>query len=164
MSQQNNLDYPAIQAQIEKQLIREKQIWQLFFFVMSLALYAIFVVVGWALFLGNGGQVPAMNIPGMARAANPLGDAMMLLSVAGLIPLLLQGSNLIMMTKRGERQLRDRIAGRIMQEALKKNYEEATLVSEKPKRAITLSEEGEFEDVVEALPTVETHHRVVDKR
>lgn len=158
MNNGSPLDYSIIQEQAEQQLQREKQRMQLVFFVVSLIFYIGLLVIGWSLFLNNGGQLPSTNIPGGARAANPLGDAMMLLTVAGLLPLIFQLTTLIMSTRLGERQLRDRITGRIMRTELQKQLELANAAKEKPKRAVHLTDDGELEedDGVAVQPDVET--------
>jgi hypothetical protein len=144
MTDNSGLDYQAIQERIEQQLRREKQIMQLFFFLISLAFYIAFLGFGWALFLNNGGQLPSANIPGAAKAANPLGDAMLMLAIAGFVPLMFQAITLVMTTKRGERQVRDRIAGRIMQAEMQKKLE---ALKDKPKRSMRLTDDGELEEV-----------------
>jgi hypothetical protein len=158
MTDNSGLDYQAIQDRIEQQLRKEKQIMQLFFFLGSLAFYVGFLVIGWGLFLNNGGQPPSANIPGAAKVANPLGDAMMLLTIAGFVPLMLQAITLVMSTRRGERQMRDRIAGRIMQAEMKKNLEALSSSKDKPKRSMRLTDDGELEEVTDDENLKEFRH------
>lgn len=143
----NDLNYPELQERIQQELNREKQRMQLFLFLLSLGFYIVLMVVGWGLFLNNGGQPPSANIPGMARDANPLGDAMMMVSIAGFVPLLIQLVNLIVTTRVGERQLRERITGRIMQAEMKKLYEAE---QNKPKNVMRLTDDGELEEIATA--------------
>lgn len=152
----SGMDYPEIQERIEKQLTKEKRFMQFFFFVFSLGLYIVLITVGWSLFLSNGGQIPSGNWPGIAKAANPIGDAMMMLTVAGFIPLLFQFINLILSTRIGERQLRDRVTGRIMQAEMKKQYDALEAAKNKPKRTMRLTDDGEIEEVTE---DIEQHAR-----
>ncbi|MEP7287384.1 MAG: hypothetical protein ABI947_16630 [Chloroflexota bacterium] len=144
------LDYSAIQAQIEQQLQRDKLQMQRIFFVISLIFYIALMVIGWGLFLNGGGQPPYPNIPGVAHPANPLGDAMTLVTVAGFLPLVFQLTMLVMNTRLGGRQLRDRVTGRIMQREFQKQHEFAA--KEKPKRSVHLSDDGELiEDDAEVV-------------
>ncbi len=152
MTNNSGLDYPAIQQRIEKQLQKEKLQMQVLFFLISLAMYIGLLAVGWGIFLSNGGQLPSANIPGVARAANPLGDAMMLLSVAGFLPLVMQLTVLIMATRRGEKQLRERVTGRIMQAEMAKQMAAEQELAEKPKRAMRLTDDGELEEVDDPSP------------
>ncbi len=145
----NDLNYPELQERIQQELNREKQRMQLFLFLLSLGFYIVLMIVGWGLFLNNGGQPPSANIPGMARDANPLGDAMMMVSIAGFVPLLIQLVNLIVTTRVGEKQLRERIAGRIMQAELKKRYDALEAEQDKPKHAMSLTDDGELEEIAE---------------
>ncbi len=153
------LDYQALQEQIERQLLKEKQQMQLIFFLVSLVTYLGFFVIGWWLFLNNGGQPPMANLPGIAKAANPLGDAMTMISIAGLMPLIFQLTMLVMNTRRGEKQLRDRIAGRITQAEMKKQFEAAEALKEKPKRSVHLTDDGELEETVEPENVSEIQRR-----
>ncbi len=143
------MDYHEIQEQIDKQLQKEKWQVQLFLFLFSLGVYILLLVIGWSLFLSNGGQPPGMNIPGVAKPANPLGDAMTMISVAGMLPVLFQFINLILATKMGERQLRERITGRIMQGEMKRELDAQEAAKNKPKRAMRLTDDGELEEIAE---------------
>ncbi len=141
----NNLDYDVLQQKVETELAKQKRILQVLLFVMSIAFYLAFMAFGWGLFLSNGGQPPAMNLPGVARAANPLGDAMMMLSIAGFIPILVQFVILFLGTRLGERQMRERVTGRLVTAQMRQLEPQ----KEKAKRMMQLGDDGELEAISE---------------
>jgi ABC-type multidrug transport system fused ATPase/permease subunit len=143
-----HIDQNALREQIEVELKKEKRYMAFFLFLFSLALYIVFMLVAWSLFLSNGGTLPAANMPGVAKVANPLGDAMMFASFAGFFSLLVQFINLVMSTRAGERQLRERITGRVLSAALlAQGDDQAVKTKEKRKRAMRVSDDGELEEV-----------------
>ena len=147
----NNLDYNVLQQKVEAELAKQKRIVQVLLFMMSIAFYIAFMAFGWGLFLNNGEQPPTANLPGVARAANPLGDAMLLLSIAGFIPILVQFVILFLGTRLGERQMRERVTGRLVTAQMR----QLELPKEKAKRMMQLGDDGELEAITD--PDEEVH-------
>jgi hypothetical protein len=146
MSQQE-IDYRAIRRRAETDLAREKSKVRLIFFLTYLALFAVFMVFGWGLYLANGGTLPQPNIPGVSRETNPVTVAMSLLSAVGFMGLIFQFVSLILDTKIGERQLRERAMGRVMSAEMKRmGIDDEDMPHEKAKRLVRLGDDGELEE------------------
>lgn len=138
--------YDGMQQQIEEQTHRELQQMRLIFLILSSILCIVFMVIAWSLFLSNGGRFPSGNMPGAARDANPFGDAMMLLTIAAFLPVLLQFVTWLLGTRIGGRQIRDRIAGRVLRTALLERMKADEEQQRKVKRAVRLTDDGELAD------------------
>jgi O-antigen/teichoic acid export membrane protein len=162
---QNELDYPAIRRRVEEELRREKARMRLIFFFISLLLFVIFIAIGWGVYLANGGTAPQANIPGVSREENPFTFAMTMITAAGFINLVFQLVSVIVDTKRGERQLREQVTGRIINKEIQRlGLSEDDAPREKAKRLVRLGDDGELEEVlsdeeVEIEPAVKTRRR-----
>lgn len=143
------LDYPAIRKQIEAGIQKEKRNMRLIFFAISLVLFIAFTVIAW----GMSGLNPmdASNIPGIpSNASDPLTSAMVMLNLGWFAALLFQFVNIVVDTRAGEQQIRDRVTGREMSKALLDlSEDQAGPIREKAKHMMRLSDDGELEAIVE---------------
>ncbi|MCU0513001.1 MAG: hypothetical protein MUE40_10565 [Anaerolineae bacterium] len=136
-----------LRRRVEKELKAEKLRVRAVFFVVSFIMYVVFMLMSWGIFLSNGGAAP---IPGVEDS--PLVGSMIMLSVAGFMGLLFQFIALMMETKAGEREMRERLASQVLNSAmLRLGYEDEDLLEETPrekaKRIMRLTDDGELEAV-----------------
>lgn len=145
-----------LRRRVEKELKAEKLQVRIIFFSITLLIYVLFMVIGWGMFLANGGAQP---IPGVED--NPLVGGMVMLSVAGFLGVLFQFISLMLETRQGERQMRDRIAARVLSSAMLRlgygdeEHSGEETEREKAKRIMRLSDDGELEEVIDEEPPEE---------
>jgi uncharacterized membrane protein len=144
----DQIDYQAVRKDVEVQLDKRKRLSRLIFFITSLFMYVLFMLMGWDM-------ASSANI---LASENTIG-AMVMLSVAGFIGVLFQFISVMLDTKNAEDQLRKQLMG----EALGAQILRIGSAAEKakPKREMTVSDDGELEPVSmdELLDEQETARR-----
>lgn len=142
------LDYRAIRQRVEDGVRRQKQVTRTVLFGVNVFIYALFMLIGWGIFLSSGGAA-ASAAAAAGQSDSPLVGAMVMTSMAGFMGLMFQFISLMMETKRGEDSLRERLAAReINLELLKLGMDDAA-VMEKRKGMMRLTDDGELEAVVD---------------
>ena len=154
------LDYRAIRERVDEKLKREMRLAKFVLFAVNLGLFAACMVMAWHLYLSNGGVPPVweefINIPGIARpAGNPATSALVMLTVGWIVALLIQGVSMILDTKLGQRQTRERIMGREVNKEIERLGLYTESQKEKAKHVMRLSDDGELEEVVEDVEPLE---------
>ena len=149
------LDYRAIRTRVNEGLKKQKFRTRFIFFIVSLLIFALFMIFGWGLFLSNGGaDVVATD------GDTPLVGAMIMASMTGFLGLLFQGIGLALDTKAGEDSMRERLVAReISKEMMLMGADET---DEKRKHMMRLSDDGELQEVVEdeAVPESKRQQRI----
>lgn len=143
------LDYRSIRKRAEELLVRDKRMMRLIFLIINLVIYIAFMIIGWSLFLNNGGQAPTTGVHVGFNEEDPFTAAMVLLSTVGGIGVLFQFISLIIETKAGERQMRERAMGRALNEEMMRLADETGEPQEKAKHMMQLSDDGELEAIVD---------------
>jgi hypothetical protein len=145
----SELDTRAIRQRIEVGVQKEKRKMRHVFFIISLVMFIAFSIVAW----GMSGLNPmdTANIPGISsNISDPLTSAMIMLNVGWFAALLFQFASIVVDTRVGEQQIRDRVTGREMSKALLDlGEDEAAPIREKAKHMMRLSDDGELEAIVE---------------
>jgi hypothetical protein len=143
------LDYAAIRKRIAAGIQREKRSMRLIFFVASLVMFIVFTVLAW----GMSGLNPlnATNIPAIpSHLSESLTSAMIMLNIGWLAALIFQFAGIVVDTRVGEQQIRDRVTGREMNKALLAlGEDESAPIREKAKHMMRLTDDGELEAIVE---------------
>ncbi len=141
-----DLDYRAIRKRVEAGVVQRKFRSRMALFAASFFIYALFMIIGWGMFLSSGGQ----NIPLVdSQGDSILVGAMTMLSMAGGLGLLFQFIALTLDSKRSEERFRERlVAQEINREMLKMGLDEME-EHEKRKGMMRLTDDGELEEVVE---------------
>ncbi len=146
----SDLDYRAIRKRVEAGVSQQKFRTRRGFFFGTLFTYAVFLIIGWAIFLSSGGA-EASALLASGRSSSPLVGAMIMLSMSGLMGLIFQGVSLALDTKRGEDSIRERLVAReINQEMLKMGLDDVE-EHQKRKGMMRLTDDGELEEVVEEV-------------
>lgn len=140
----SQLDYRAIRKRAEEQIQRDKRTMRVAFFVVNFLLYILFMIIAWGMFLGNGGG--RLN---PSNGDDPITGAMIMLSVIGFLGVMFQFVSLMVETKAGERQMRERAMGRALSEEMLRLAEESGEPQEKAKHMMQLSDDGELEAIVD---------------
>lgn len=134
------LDYRKIRRLADERLTSEKFRTRISFFAASLFAFILFEVISWALFLSRDGS---------SSGNGAVVGALVLLTISGMLGLLGQGMSIMLDTKAGERQLREKVYGSVMNEELMRLGEEDDSLSEKAKHMTRLTDDGELEEVAE---------------
>lgn len=138
----SELDYRAIRARVNEGLKKQKFRTRLALFIASLVIFIILMLIGWGIFISNGGaEVVA------ADGDTPLVGAMIVTSMTGFMGVLFQGIGLALDTKAGEDSLRERLVAREIGKAMMQMG--ADEVEEKRKHMLRLSDDGELQEVVD---------------
>jgi hypothetical protein len=135
----NNIDYGAIRKRVQDGVKRQITLTRATFFVVNLVLFILFMILGWGMALSQ--YTPLNNGDDMVIGG------MVLLSMTGFIGLLFNGISLVMETKAGQRQIRERLIAAEMGKALLNLDDEGE--EQKAKRTMALSDDGELVEVVE---------------
>lgn len=146
----SELDYRAIRKRVEAGVQRQKRITRTTLFVVSLCLYILFMIIGWAIFLSFGGA-EASAAAASGRSDSPLIGAMIMLSVSGFLGVMFQAISLSLDTRLSEESIREKLVAReINREMLSMGMDE-TEVSDKRKGMMRLTDDGELETLDDAL-------------
>lgn len=144
-----DLDYRAIRKRVEAGVQRQKQIMRTTLFVVNLCMYIVLMLVGWGIFLGFGGAEASAALAS-GRSDSPLVGAMIVLSVAGFMGVLFQFITLMVETRRGEENMREKLLAReINRELLNLGLDESE-ETEKRKGMMRLTDDGELETLDDA--------------
>jgi hypothetical protein len=144
-----DLDYRAIRKRVEAGIVVQKKRTRTVMFAVSVFIYALFMIIGWGMFLTTGAQ----NLMS-AGFVDKQGDsilvgAMIMLSMAGAMGLLFQFISLAIESKRSEDRMRERLVAReINNEMLRMGMDEVE-EHEKRKGMMRLTDDGELEEVLE---------------
>ena len=153
------IDYQAMNERIEAGVRKEKNLSKFVLFLVNLALFVVFLVLAWQMFVQGGGTPPTMadmiNLPGVPKpTSNPLTSALLMMSVGCGIAVFIQAVMMIIDTPLGERSIRDRAAGREMRKAMARAAAAAADEPEKRKGMMRLTDDGELE-AIEDVTAVE---------
>jgi O-antigen/teichoic acid export membrane protein len=111
---QHEIDYRLIRRRAEEQLQRDKLRMRRIFFAVYLFMFVLFMAISWVMYLSSGGALPQPNIPGVATTNDPITGAMVMLSTLAFMGVIFQMVSMIVDTKAGERQMRERAYGRML--------------------------------------------------
>jgi hypothetical protein len=128
----NQIDYAAVREETEEQLRKRKNIMRWVFFAVNLIIYGLFLILGWSMF-------GTTTLPEEAIGGG------VLLSVAGFMGILFQFITLMVDTKQGEEQMRKQIMSEVLSAQILRMGSAAE--KDKPKREMTLTDDGELEPV-----------------
>lgn len=135
----SELDYQVVQQQVEAEIERIKGRNRLVLYGVHLALYLIFVILAWFIF-------PTIN---RGAGINEIGvNIGTLLTLGWTIMLVTQGIALAN-EKRGEDQLREQLIGRAITAEMMRQGLSVSNNSDKQKRTMRLSNDGELEELVD---------------
>ncbi len=144
-----DLDYRAIRKRVEAGIVVQKKRTRTIMFAVSIFIYALFMIIGWGMFLSTGAQ--NMVAPGFVdkQGDSLLVGAMIMLSMAGGMGLLFQFIALAIDSKASEDRMRERLVAReINNEMLRIGVDEVE-EHEKRKGMMRLTDDGELEEVVD---------------
>jgi hypothetical protein len=130
------LDYRKIRRLADERLQSEKFRTRITFFSASLFTFILFEVISWGLFLAQDGS----------SSSGAFVAGLVLLTIAGMLSMLAQAMSLVLDTKSGERQLREKTYARVLSEEMMR-LGEADDFPGKPKHMTRLTDDGELEDV-----------------
>ncbi len=159
----NDIDYRQIRRRAEERLQRDKLLMRRIFFVVYLFMFILFMIISWGMYLSAGGALPQANIPGVANTNDPIAGAMVMLSMLGFMGVLFQFISLIVDTKAGERQMRERAYGRALGEEMMRLGEDEDSLEEKPKHMTRLTDDGELEEIVDDAAYDEVERKTLRK-
>lgn len=144
-----DLDYKAIRKRVEAGIVVQKKRTRTVMFVVSIFIYALFMIIGWGMFLSTGAQNLATAGFVDKQGDSILIGAMIMLSMAGAMGLLFQFISLAIDMKGSEDRMRERLVAReINNELLRMGVDEGEEY-EKRKGMMRLTDDGELEEVVE---------------
>ncbi len=163
------LDYQRINERVEESVKRDKRLAKYLPFVINAVLFVIVLVIGWQIYLGNGGSLPGLdeiiNLPEILRSrGNPTTAALLILCGGWALALLFQGVVLIIDTPFGERAMRDKAMEREIRKEMTRMRLAEQKAPEKRKGMMRLTDDGELEaidDVVEIDVTPIKQYRKV---
>lgn len=123
-----HLDYEALNEQVNRAVNRRRMAAKVVFFVLSLFMFVLFMIIGWGMVLsGNAeGAISALG----SGDANPVFGGMFMLSMGWLTTLVFQGLALIFDTPAGEKSIRREVVSQQVGEQLLQQMG----AGEKPKR------------------------------
>ena len=147
MSPTPDIDYKAVRRGIEAEVKKQNNFAKIIFLVVNVIMFIAFSVIAWSM-AGSAGINPGMasNMPGV-QSGDPIASALIMLNMGWFAGLIFQGLMLFFDTKIGERQIRERATGKIMNQALLDAGLADESEPEKAKRAMRLTDDGELEEV-----------------
>ncbi len=136
----NQIDYSDVRRSVEQGLKREKMMMRLITFVVNLIMFIVFSIIVVAVAAAN----PELG-KAILEKNNPLGVLVALPMTGWLVSLIFHAVSLILETKVGERQMRDRVMVRELGKRMLGLTDDGEFY-EKPKReqAMRLSDDGEL--------------------
>ncbi|MFN8374849.1 MAG: hypothetical protein U0694_18460 [Anaerolineae bacterium] len=138
---QDQIDYKAVRRRVEEGLKRRKTAARWVFFIVSLFMVILFSIIGFGIAASQG----ALNNEDVA-------GAMVMLAMGGFMSVMFQFISLILETKAGEANMRERLIARELgEEMLRMGTDED--VREKRKRVMRIASDGELEEIVDESPS-----------
>lgn len=144
------MDYQAIRQRVEEGIRKEKLLAKFVLFCLNFALFIVFMVLAWQTHVVAGGALPRwedfINLPGIPRAnVDPNTSALMMASAGWGIALLFHVVSMILDTRLGERQIRERVMGREINKEMERLGVNSLEAYEKRKTMMRLTDDGELE-------------------
>jgi len=134
---QNQIDYKAVNRRVEEGLKRRKTGARWVFFIVSLFMVILFSVIGFGIAASQG-----------VLSNEDVTGAMVMLTMGGFMSVMFQFISLMLETKAGEANMRERLIARELgEEMLRMGLEED--VEQKRKRRMRLASDGELEEIVD---------------
>ncbi len=140
------VDSEALAERVEKAMRRRKAIVSVVFFVLSLFLFVLFMIIAWGMALSDTYFVEQIGLDNA-----PVPGALFMLTMGWFTALLFQFINILMQSGVGDRQMRGQIASELLGEQLLQQA--LANAGEKPKRdsseRLSSSDDGEVVELTE---------------
>jgi hypothetical protein len=141
--QPDDLDYRAIRRNVEQSLKRRKTTMRWVFLGVSLMMFGLFTILAWGM-----AQQTGLLADGNPQADGLIG-ALIMLNVSGFMGILFQFISAMTDTPAAENQMRAQIMSEeISKSLLELGADAPEAPTEKAKRMMRLSEDGELEELV----------------